>query len=292
MKGSRFAYVVVAVCCWALPLAALRSAEGQRDPLSGRDRTAEVNGIRLHYRDIGSGPALLLLHGFTGSSDMWSPVVPLFAQDHRLILVDLPGHGRSTAHQGPYTYRQVALDLFALLDGLGVQRFKGIGFSAGGNVLIHMATQQPDRVEAMASVAGGHRLVSSVRQLLRDAPAFETELQAVRDYWLRIHPGGEPQVRALLAHLRSLADNYDDLSFTPERLSQIKARTLLIWGDRDELYPMEVALEMYRAIPQAALWVVPFQGHAPLWPEWGGSNDAARIFPSIIRAFLKKENAK
>lgn len=86
--------------------------------------------------------------------------------------------------------------------------------------------------------------------------------------------------------MRALADDYDDMSFTAERLSQIRARTLLVWGDRDPFYPIEVAIEMHQAIPNAALWVVPFQGHFPLWPEWGGSPEATRDFSTVVTRFL------
>jgi pimeloyl-ACP methyl ester carboxylesterase len=62
-----------------------------------------------------------------------------------------------------------------------------------------------------------------------------------------------------------LADDYDDMTFTPPHLATIAARTLIVYGDRDPLYPVEMAVEMYRAIPGAALWVVPEGGHGPIF---------------------------
>ena len=68
------------------------------------------------------------------------------------------------------------------------------------------------------------------------------------------------------------ADSYDDMNFTPPYLSTIKARTLIVHGDRDPLYPVEVSVEMANAIPRSSLWIIPNSGHGPVigerWPEF------------------------
>ena len=88
----------------------------------------------------------------------------------------------------------------------------------------------------------------------------------------RRHPGGDAQIKTLLENTRAFADSYDDLSFTPPHLSTIKARTLIVQGDRDPLYPVEISVEMARAIPRSSLWIVPNGGHGPIggerWPEF------------------------
>ena len=230
------------------------------------DRIADINGIRLHW-----------------TGEWWDSLFPTFARDHRVIVVDLPGHGRSTNHRGPWSYRQVASDMYALLDSLGVQRVRAIGHSAGGITLLHMATQQPARMEAMVLIAGGHRLLESARKYGREI-TFEGLPDSARTALVRAQPGGEAQVRSLFDILHSIADDYEDLS--SERISQIRARTLLVWGNRDPWYPIEVAVELYQAIPNAVLWVVPSEGHFPLWPDWGGSTEAAGDFPVVVTRFL------
>ena len=67
--------------------------------------------------------------------------------------------------------------------------------------------------------------------------------------------------------VRGLADNYEDVNFTPPYLSTITADTLIVFGDRDPLYPVSIAFEMYKAIPRSALWVVPDGGHGPVFRE-------------------------
>jgi pimeloyl-ACP methyl ester carboxylesterase len=64
-----------------------------------------------------------------------------------------------------------------------------------------------------------------------------------------------------------MKDSYDDMNFTPPSLGRITARTLVVYGDRDPLYPVEMALAMYRAIPRSALWVEPNGGHGPIFAD-------------------------
>src|SRR5579859_3137078 len=115
--------------------------------------TVPINGMQMYYVAYGGGEPLVLLHGFTGSSADWEVFLPGLAQEYRLIMPDLRGHGRSNNPLTTFTFRQAALDVFALLDHLGIERFKAIGMSGGGNTLLHMATQQPEWVAAMALVS-------------------------------------------------------------------------------------------------------------------------------------------
>ena len=88
----------------------------------------------------------------------------------------------------------------------------------------------------------------------------------------RCHPGGDEQIKAILASTKSFATSYDDLNFTPPLLSTIQARTFIIQGDRDPLYPVELSLAMAKAIPNSRLWIIPNAGHGPVigarWPEF------------------------
>lgn len=84
------------------------------------------------------------------------------------------------------------------------------------------------------------------------------------------HARGDEQIAALWEQQRRFADSFDDMAFTPPQLSRIQARTLIVYGDRDPLYPVEMAVEMYRAIPRSALWVVPGGGHGPIFGDAAG----------------------
>src|SRR5207248_9195611 len=111
---------------------------------------------------------------------------------------------------------------------------------------------------------------AQARPIMRRYP--ETLSEQDWETMRRRHPGGDTQIRTLMESVRAFADSYDDLNFTPPLLSTIQARTLIVQGDRDPLYPVEISVEMARAIPRSSLWIVPGGGHGPIggerWPEF------------------------
>src|SRR5437762_8667915 len=115
--------------------------------------TISVNGIEMYYEIRGAGEPLLLLHGGTGAGVNWTLIFKDAPAGYRLIVPDVRGHGRSTNPSGEFTFRQAALDLFALLDHLGIGTVKAIGLSGGGITLLHMATLQPSRIASTIAVS-------------------------------------------------------------------------------------------------------------------------------------------
>ena len=144
---------------------------------------------------------------------------------------DLRGHGRSAPLLSSFRHRDAAADILELLDHLGILRFKGVGISGGGNVLLHMAAAQPERAEAMVLVSATPYFPAQARAIMRQYG--ETIPQEQREALRGRHPGGDRQIEAILASTRSFADTHDDMSFTPPHLSLIQARTLIVQGDRD-----------------------------------------------------------
>ena len=238
------------------------------DAPAGRIET--LNGVQLYFEVHGSGEPLLALHGFLGCSQDWAPLPAEWREQFQLIAPDLRGHGRSSNPSATFRHDESAGDMIALLDHLGIGSFKGLGVSGGGNVLLHLATRQPDRVKAMVLVSATSYFPAQARPLMRAYPSNVPEDQ--REMLRRRHPGGELQLRALLAGAAAFAESYDDMNLTPPLLSTIQARTLIVQGDRDPFYPIEISVEMARAIPRASLWIVPNAGHGPIsgerWPEF------------------------
>jgi pimeloyl-ACP methyl ester carboxylesterase len=228
-------------------------------------RTEMLNGVQLYFEVHGTGEPLLLLSGFSGSSQDWKASLKEWGAHFQLILPDLRGHGRSGSLSKPFRHDEAAADMLALLDHLEIAACKGVGVSAGGNVLLHMATKQPGRVRAMVLVSATPYFPAQARTIMRrySDSLPEQEWERLR----RSHPGGEPQIRALLGSTTAFADSYDDMNFTPPYLSTIQARTLIVQGDRDPLYPVEISLDMARAIPQSSLWIIPNGGHGPVIGE-------------------------
>jgi pimeloyl-ACP methyl ester carboxylesterase len=111
---------------------------------------------------------------------------------------------------------------------------------------------------------------AQARSMMREYPKGVSDAQW--EFLCRSHPGGDPQIQSLLASTSAFADSYDDMNFTRPLLSTIQARTLIVQGDRDPLYPVELSVEMARAIPQSSLWIMPNAGHGAVlgdrWPEF------------------------
>ncbi|HUI27352.1 MAG TPA: alpha/beta hydrolase [Candidatus Kryptonia bacterium] len=235
---------------------------------SARGDVGRLNGIELYYELSGDGVPLVLLHGFTGCGSDWRSVFHQPPAGFRLIVPDLRGHGRSTNPSAQFTHRQSAFDVFALLDHLHVDRFKAIGLSAGGNTLLHMATQQPTRIEAMVVVSATTYFPSQARAIMAQM-TIETRTDEEWQVMRQRHRHGDEQIRALWRQANAFKDSYDDMNFTPPYLSTIAARTLIVHGDRDPFYPVSLALEMYGAIPGSYLWIVPNGGHGPIFGDIG-----------------------
>ena len=239
-------------------------------PASSPGRTQHLNGVEIYFEIHGSGEPLILLGGFSGTSQDWKPSLHEWGSGFQLILPDLRGHGRSSILSKPFRHEDAATDMFALLDHLGISAFKGVGISAGGNVLLHMATKQPARAKAMVLVSATLYFPAQARAIMRryaeTLPPQEWERLRQR------HPGGDAQIKAILDSSAAFADSYDDMNFTPANLSTFQARTLIVQGDRDPLYPVEISVEMAKAIPNSALWIIPNAGHGPVigarWSEF------------------------
>ena len=233
-------------------------------------RTETLNGVQIYFDVRGTGEALLLLHGFSGTDADWNLLTPDWSASFRLVMPDMRGHGRSGILSKPFRHQDAADDILALLDYLEIRTCKALGISAGGNVLLHMAAKQPDRVEAMVLVSATSYFPAQARPIMRNFAASLPEAQW--EVLRRRHVAGDDQIKAILASTTAFADSYDDMNFTPPYLSTIQARTLIVQGDRDPFYPVELSVEMAKAIPQSSLWIVPNSGHGAVigdaWPQF------------------------
>jgi pimeloyl-ACP methyl ester carboxylesterase len=114
----------------------------------------ELNDIQMYYEMEGTGEPLLLLHGGTGCQEDWIYAGrDQFMAEYTIIKPDARGHGRTSNSQRTITHRQCALDTLALLDRLEIRKCRAMGLSMGGNILLHMATLQPERIEGMILVS-------------------------------------------------------------------------------------------------------------------------------------------
>jgi pimeloyl-ACP methyl ester carboxylesterase len=223
-----------------------------------------------------------------GIGDDWRHVFGEDPLGYRVIVPDLRGHGRSTTPADAFSFRRCAFDVLALLDHLNLSRVRAIGLSLGAKTLLHLATIEPARVDAMVLVSATPRfpppLRSAAAQFTREA--FDRLSQNEREGLRARHVHGDHQIRTLYDMMRSFATSCDDMNFTAADLATITARTLIVHGDHDPLYPVELAVELFRGIAKCALWVVPQGDHGPIF------GSLAPLFASTALAYLSQKPRK
>jgi len=233
----------------------LRSATGH---------SVRIGNIEMYYEEYGAGKPLLLLHGFGGCSQNWHPFIDQLSEQHRLILVDLRGHGHSTNPDKTFTHREAANDVLLLLDKLGIDQCSAMGMSTGGMTLLHMATSQPRRIGSMVLISTSSHFPKQARAIMQRA-SFNTMPREVVEMYRECAKRGDKQIHELISQFNAFHNNYDDMNFTAQSLSAITARTLVVHGDRDNFFPVEIAVSIYRSIPNATLWIVPHGDHVPVY---------------------------
>lgn len=232
--------------------------------------------VALHHRVDGdpTAPAVVMGPSIGTTVRMWEPQVPALAERWRVIRFDTRGHGGSPVPDGPYTVEDLAGDVLALLDELGVDQFAYAGNSLGGTIGQQLAADHPDRVRSLVLCCTAAKIADS-RTWYERAERVRTEgtgwlVDFSRDRWF--HPdfqaSSPEQVDALLAGLRdtpvegyaacceALAE-FDGRA----RLDAILAPTLVVSGEGDPATPPARGEEMAAGIPDSDLLVVPNAAH-------------------------------
>jgi pimeloyl-ACP methyl ester carboxylesterase len=159
---------------------------------------ADVHGVRLFYTDQGEGSPVLLVHGFTCDSHDWMYQQPALGGKHRVIAVDLRGHGHSSVPDDGYNPRQYAADLAALLEQLGTGPVVAVGHSMGGATVVALAVEHPERVRAVVPVDaayGGGGDSESFRALVAALGGENGHDAAARLFANFYHPATPPHLQ-------------------------------------------------------------------------------------------------
>jgi pimeloyl-ACP methyl ester carboxylesterase len=289
------------------PLTPLVNVGAGSAPPAIRYRT--IHGYQRAFVHEGRGPALLLIHGIGDSSDTWKSLVPELARDYTVVAPDLLGHGRSEKPRADYSVGGYANAMRDLLSVLDIDRVTVIGHSLGGGVAMQFAYQYPERCERLilVSTGGVSRGVTPMLRLMA-APsadlllpllglpyasvvarvaaavmrALRTDLGRDADDWLRMFetlPDATAR-GAFVRTLRTVIDVRGQAVTMLDRAYLARALpTLLVWGDRDAVIPVEHAHLAHRALPGSHLSVFPGAGHFPHHAD-------PERFLAVVRDFL------
>jgi pimeloyl-ACP methyl ester carboxylesterase len=231
------------------------------------DQFVDINGIRTRWRQAGTGPPVLVLHGWGAKIEAVDPIIRALSPLLTVFAVDLPGFGETALPPAPWGVADYADWTRALMDELGLDRPRIVGHSNGGRVAIHLAAHHPERVDKLILVdSAGIRPKRGLRYYRRVALA-KTAKHAAR---LLGRPGRALQQRVLARTASSDYANAGPLrptfvklvneDLTP-LLPRISSSTLLIWGDQDTATPLSDGQTMERLIPDAGLVVLKGAGH-------------------------------
>ena len=252
----------------------------------------ELHGDRIAYQDVGSGEALLLLHGMAGSSETWRAIIPQLSRRYRVVAPDLIGHGQSAKPRGDYSLGAFAVWLRDLLDELGVTRATIVGHSLGGGVAMQFVYQHPDYCQRLILISSGG-LGPDVGLVLRllSAPGAELVLPVIApqpvltvgnklrswfssagiqsprgaEVWSAYSSLADSQTRnAFLRTLRSVVDYRGQAVSALNRLHLTSdLPTMAIWGDQDKIIPVQHAHAAHAARAGSRIEVLAGVGHFP-----------------------------
>jgi pimeloyl-ACP methyl ester carboxylesterase len=270
------------------------------------------SGATAHYRDQGNnaGPVLVLLHGSNASLHTWEPWAAALGNQFRVISMDLPGHGLTIARQGDdFTAASMAAFVNEFMATLSVTRYAVAGNSMGGGVAGRLTMQFPAQVSHLILVDSAGIIpanmpsppaffyvmrVPGLRDLARlipGRPLAETTLKAsfvnqalvtpemIDRYWeLNREPNNRVATRK---RFRMPLDYYtSEDAFFRANMPKITAPTLVMWGRRDKLIPVEAASVFKDAIPGAQVVIYDDGGHILQEDLAAQSADAVRSFLS------------
>ncbi|MGW1917571.1 alpha/beta fold hydrolase [Streptomyces sp. NPDC002076] len=223
-------------------------------------------------------PALLLIHGSASSTRSWNPMVPLLIGSHRVIRIDLLGHGRSAKPADrSYALPDQACRAGVALDRLGVEHAVVVGHSSGGVVATALAEQRPDLVTALALINTGPSLDAFIApESAATGPSQwpPTDEQLRRFASTGFSRAGYQIPEELLDDVRGMTfhtftatmratRSYLEQGALPDRLAVLGKPLLVIFGEDDRRWRSSSA-SGYRAVPGAKVELLPGLGHSPL----------------------------
>jgi len=205
----------------------------------GKGQYAKVNGINLYYEIHGTGYPMVLLHGGLGSGEMFDPVLPQFTERHKVITVDLQGHGRTADIDRPIDIRLMADDIEALIDHLHLDKPDVVGYSLGGGVALQLGVKYPDKIRRLVVVSANVRrdaipaeMLAQQGQVSSAAVEFMKETPMYQNYQ-RVAPRPEDFGKLLDKIGASMAKDFD----YSEEVRGLKMPTLIVAGDADMAPP-------------------------------------------------------
>ena len=273
----------LAVALYGLWTPDLERAGLEERYFSSSPQIIDVDGLKIYYKETGpqAAPALLLLHGFGSSLQAWDDWSLKLEQKYRVIRLDLPGFGLTGASPAnDYSEEKDLAILTHFVDKLGLEKFSIIGHSMGGKMAWTLAASQPERVQALVLMApDGFPEAKDIGTKPYEVPAVTGLIKYFLPKYL-VRKSIEPAFAEADALSDARVNRYYDMLRAPgvraailersnqtiytdpvPRLKAIKAPTLLIWGEQDQMIPSTNAKSYANVLSNSTTVLVPKLGH-------------------------------
>jgi pimeloyl-ACP methyl ester carboxylesterase len=250
----------------------------------------------LPYRRAGSGPALVLVHGYLGGSAQWAAEMTAWSARFDVIAVDLAGYGQAAALKAPHSMEAHAAAVLATLDQIGIERFHLLGHSMGGMVVQNMVHLAPQRVEKLVLygtgplglIPGRFETMARSRERLAEDGLVATA-RRISALWL-LERDQSPAYEALAELACSASaqaaeaglwamEKWDGRAW----LGAVRQPTLIVWGEHDRSYAWPQVEALWRGILGASLGVLPASCHA-------AHLERPALFQMLVQEFLTVAN--
>lgn len=239
---------------------------------------ADSQGLSIHFTDTGAGPPIVLGHSFLYSGEMWREQLPVLATRHRVLNLDLRGHGRSGEVRQPFSLYDAVADVVAVLDELGIEKATWCGLSIGGMVALRAALTCPQRVGALILLDTDAGAESALHRFRYAALGLGVRVTGARPFAAPIarlmfgattrrqNPGLVGQwkdhvptlhVPSVLHGLRAILSRDSLLACLP----QIRIPALVMVGEEDRTLPPVLSQRIHDLLPDSRLVRIPGAGH-------------------------------
>ena len=221
----------------------------------------ELPGVRTWYDVEGQGEPVVLLHGGFCTNETWGPQRADFAANHTVFLPERRAHGHTPDVEGPLSYHDMAQDTIDFLSSVVGGPAHLVGWSDGGIVALLVAFERPDLVRKIAVTGANFKPSPEIAppEMLDVPDADAPEMEMFRTMYEAASPDGAEHWPIVVGKMAEMFRTEPDILI--EDLGRIGAPTLVLVGD-DDFVPLEHTIELYRAIPNSELAVVPGTSHA------------------------------
>ncbi len=280
------------IAVFALALFLCRPVQAQQAATGER---VEVNGMQMYYEVSGQGDPLIVLHGAYMNIDDMGEIIPRLARTHRVYVLEFQGHGRTDDIDRPITYQNLADDVAAFMEAVGIPRADVFGYSMGGTAGLQLAIRHPERVDRLIVASVAYDVEGMQPAYIDFLPHLAPEMfvgTPFEDEWRELAPNPEGY-RAVVEKLIAL--EFEPMAWADE-VAGLKTPVLIIAGDADTA-TLEHTVSMFRllgggvmgdmgeALPASRLAIFPATSHTAVIGQ-------VDLLHGVIEPFLQGETPK